>query len=485
MKRHLVAAMAACMLLAGGAPARAEGNEAVDVDQVAAAAQRDLDASLKELADLRESIAKEKVPLMTELSRLEERLASLRRETEQTSRSADTGSLDVTSLKSELKLRQDEVTYLSTVLDEYRAGLETRLNVSEVQRYEPVLTAARSASGDSSLSTDARFDRQIAVVKTSLARLEDAVGGTRFPGQAVTPDGLVADGTFALVGPIALFASSDGATGLALPQTGSSKPALRPLEAAMASGIAGIVQTGQGLLPLDPSRGAALKEMVQKGNLIHIFRRGGPIMWPLLFASILALGTVIERVWFLMVERRHRDENALQEMLDAVEEGSVGRALEVGRRSKDFVCRVLTHALEHREKSISNALMLAQSLEVKRFSRGIPILDTVITLAPLLGLLGTVTGMMNSFSLIGGELSAPGAITGGIAEALIATAFGLGIAITALIPFNFLNARVEEARHELDAASTRLEMLLHPPREVMTPAAVPQRTMEPVVAGVR
>ncbi|MGH9749402.1 MAG: MotA/TolQ/ExbB proton channel family protein, partial [Candidatus Polarisedimenticolia bacterium] len=113
----------------------------------------------------------------------------------------------------------------------------------------------------------------------------------------------------------------------------------------------------------------------------------------------------------------------------------------------------------------------SQALEIKRFSRGISILDTVITLAPLLGLLGTVTGMMHSFSLIGGELSAPGAITGGIAEALIATAFGLGIAITALIPFNYLNARVEEARHEMDSAATRFEMLLHLPREVVIPPA--------------
>jgi len=70
--------------------------------------------------------------------------------------------------------------------------------------------------------------------------------------------------------------------------------------------------------------------------------------------------------------------------------------------------------------------------------------------------------MMGSFSLIGGDLSAPGAITGGIAEALIATAFGLGIAITSLLPFNFLNARTEEARHELESAATQLELMVHP-----------------------
>jgi hypothetical protein len=69
--------------------------------------------------------------------------------------------------------------------------------------------------------------------------------------------------------------------------------------------------------------------------------------------------------------------------------------------------------------------------------------------------------MMGSFSLIGGELSAPAAVTGGIAEALIATAFGLGIAIISLIPFNFLNSKVEEARLEIELAATQLELLMH------------------------
>ncbi len=105
--------------------------------------------------------------------------------------------------------------------------------------------------------------------------------------------------------------------------------------------------------------------------------------------------------------------------------------------------------------------MQAANTELKRFSQGLPILDTVITLAPLLGLLGTVTGMIHAFGLLGSrELEGPTVITGGIAQALIATACGLGIAIIALIPFNYLNARLEEARHEIEDTVTHLELIL-------------------------
>ncbi|MCE9592636.1 MAG: MotA/TolQ/ExbB proton channel family protein [Planctomycetes bacterium] len=185
-------------------------------------------------------------------------------------------------------------------------------------------------------------------------------------------------------------------------------------------------------------------------------------MWPLLVASILALGTVIERIIFLMRERMKRDPKALNAFFTAVTDGDIEGALRIGNASQFYVVRALSYALTHKEQSLPNALLYAQAQEMKRFSRGVAVLDTVITLAPLLGLLGTVTGMMGSFSLIGGELSAPGAITGGIAEALIATAFGLGIAITALLPFNFLNARMDEAQHEIDSASAQLELLVRP-----------------------
>jgi biopolymer transport protein ExbB len=82
----------------------------------------------------------------------------------------------------------------------------------------------------------------------------------------------------------------------------------------------------------------------------------------------------------------------------------------------------------------------------------------VVTLAPLEGLFGTVTGMIHAFGLLGAsELGAPTAITGGIAEALIATAFGLLIAMVSLLPFNFLTTQLEQARVELETVAARLE----------------------------
>jgi len=205
-----------------------------------------------------------------------------------------------------------------------------------------------------------------------------------------------------------------------------------------------------------------LKRFFQNISLLPILKKGGPIMWPLMLASILTLGTVIERGVFLFTEQSRKDPGALKKMFEAVSAGNIFEAIRISNGSGYYVVRVLGYALTHREKSLETALIFAQEHELNNFRRGIALLDTIITLAPLLGLLGTVTGMMGSFSLIGGELSTPGAVTGGIAEALIATAFGLGIAITSLIPFNFLNSKLEEARLDIESAATQLELLIHP-----------------------
>ena len=195
--------------------------------------------------------------------------------------------------------------------------------------------------------------------------------------------------------------------------------------------------------------------------MIQIFLKGGPVMWPLLAVSLVALTVVLERLWFTLREKMRRQPAAVGEIFAAVERGELDAAQQAGRESADYVAGVLTYALEHRDVSFANALLQAAGVELQRFNRGIATLDTILTLAPLLGLFGTVTGMIHAFGLLGAsELGAPTAITGGIAEALIATAFGLLIAMVSLLPFNYLNSQLEGARLELENSAAHLELLL-------------------------
>jgi biopolymer transport protein ExbB len=195
--------------------------------------------------------------------------------------------------------------------------------------------------------------------------------------------------------------------------------------------------------------------------MAELFLKGGPIMWPLLATSLVAVAVVCERLWFLLSESRRRSAADVAAVFGSAEVGDFSQAASRANASGDFVARALGSALQHPGESFVNALLCAARQELRRFNRGLSTLDTIVTLAPLLGLLGTVTGMIRAFGLLGNrELDAPAAITGGIAQALIATAFGLAIAIVALIPFNYLNTRMEEARADLEDAATRMELLL-------------------------
>ena len=195
--------------------------------------------------------------------------------------------------------------------------------------------------------------------------------------------------------------------------------------------------------------------------MFEIFVKGGPIMWPLLVLSVLSLSVVLERTLFILRESNSTNSNLVAEMKGLSLSGQTNKAIEIGINSKDRVARVIAKGLESKEYAFEDAITASTMQEVAAYDSGLSILDTAITLAPLLGLLGTVTGMIKSFGLLGAaELDAPVAITGGIAEALIATAFGLGIAICALIPFNTLNAKREKFIREVETKATIFQMLL-------------------------
>jgi biopolymer transport protein ExbB len=213
-----------------------------------------------------------------------------------------------------------------------------------------------------------------------------------------------------------------------------------------------------------------------KNFFVRNFKAGGPIMWPILVVSITALAVVIERIFWWLGRWMRRDPKRIEKVFTAIEVGDVAEASRLSRESRDPVLRMMWNGLNHQHASLQGALQVAAGIEIKRAGRFLVVMDTLVTLAPLLGLLGTITGLMKSFASLGNEEIAIVSVTGGIAEALIATACGLGIAIFALIPFNFFTSRVSNLEFELQTAATNLEVMLDAQsksKEVEIPGTTP------------
>ena len=209
-----------------------------------------------------------------------------------------------------------------------------------------------------------------------------------------------------------------------------------------------------------PAAAATPAEGGATNFLIDNFRKGGPIMWPILIISIIGLTVVIERIFWWTGRWFRRDPKRIEKVFTAIENGDIAEASRLSRGSRDPVLRMMWNGLNHQHASLQGALQVAAGIEIKRAGRFLVVMDTLVTLAPLLGLLGTITGLIRSFSFLGNEELAVQAVTGGIAEALIATACGLGIAIFALVPFNFFTSRVSNLEFELQTAATNLEVML-------------------------
>lgn len=192
--------------------------------------------------------------------------------------------------------------------------------------------------------------------------------------------------------------------------------------------------------------------------LVAVLIKGGLVMIPLLAASVLALAVVLERT---LVWRRFRKAESGERILALVSDGQLAQAMQAARTSQHPVARVLLAGLEHQYPAPGMAMEAATQEELHRLKRYLPLLDTIVTLAPLLGLLGTITGMISAFGIVSESgLGQPTAITGGVAEALIATATGLCIAIVALLPYNYFRGKVATLTDHIEERATRLEVLL-------------------------
>lgn len=191
------------------------------------------------------------------------------------------------------------------------------------------------------------------------------------------------------------------------------------------------------------------------------FEKGGVVMYPLLACSFLALALVAERLFFWLIEVAKKNRRSIDHILGLAEEGKFKDALNAAKKSRDPIARILAAGLELPHNSIAQAMEVAAGHEAARMERFLPTMDTLITLSPLLGILGTVTGIIHSFDVLGAAaIVDPQGVTLGVAEALLTTAFGLVIAIFTLIPYNYFSSKAQEALDQMERTSTRLEILV-------------------------
>ena len=204
----------------------------------------------------------------------------------------------------------------------------------------------------------------------------------------------------------------------------------------------------------------------------EFMQKGGPIMWPILFCSIVAFAIVIERL--IQLRKEQIDTKVFMEQISkSLKRNRVMEALELCERTHGPVANILRAGVlkyDRPRQDIREAIEDASVHEVPRLEKNLPVLATVAHIAPLLGLLGTVTGMVAAFQVIQSKASAvnpvnPGDLAGGIWEALLTTVFGLCVAIPTYVAYNYLTSRVDGFVLDMERSATDLLNILGEKRE--------------------
>lgn len=180
-------------------------------------------------------------------------------------------------------------------------------------------------------------------------------------------------------------------------------------------------------------------------------------MWPLLACSIVAVAVILERCWFWRKLNLKKDEKTASGLLQNAHAGQSDHNI----KSEGILTAMLETGMAVNDAESEKAMEVVALEALARMHKGMNILDTIITAAPMLGIMGTVLGIISSFDMLGAAgVSDPKAVIAGIAQALITTATGLGIAVVTVFPYNYFNSRIDIAQDLLEVYSSRLQLVL-------------------------
>ena len=424
---------------------------AASIDETMKRAVADYDQRLiranDELIQARERIAKEKMPLLKAVRAAEDRIIVAETEITRFETAQEQSVENHRKLGKEADALRKNENYLNTLTHDSLSAYDDGLLPGERQFLPSNVEALRDAFNDPAKLADGQ--KAVEVPALLLAQVRQSLGGYRANGTLlIDGDNKVVTGTFAFVGPEVFFRTEQGAiAGTVRVREGTGGAVMYPLSEWKPATAEAFFQGGHGMIPADASAGKALRLKETKGTIWQHISKGGVVSYGIIGVGLLALGLIGQKIYDLS-RMGMDDSRTVQRCLDAVAAGHEQDAGQLVRLLKTTTRDLFAAGLRYRGESKElleerlTAVLLRQRLH---FERWLPLLAVIATAAPLMGLLGTVTGMVRTFTLITvfGTGNA-GKLASGISEVLVATELGLLVAIPTLVAHGFLSQRIQK-----------------------------------------
>ena len=431
--RHACLAALACLAL--GTSLSAGPLETAQADLKKAVA--DLNSTQSEYADLRRT-------LYRDINKLDDEATNLSRELRTLNRDYDRSNVTRRSLDGTLQMLESDFNYSSGILNQYSKALITRMHPAENQLYkeaiEKIDQSAIAAAGD----PEAELAERIKVLEAGIARIGEVAGGQKFEGKALRNGSKATPGEFLLLGPSVFFAAKEGNfEGVAtFAEAGTSLPTVVGIKASDGI-IAESVAQGHGPLPFDGTMGKAIQVEAAQESIIDVVEKGGIVGYAILVLGAVSVLLAIFKVYQvsrLSVPSRKK----LNKIIDDLLNEDVAAAKEKAAKLSGPGGRIVQIGVDmfYEKRRVLEEALFEQLVQIKpRLDKYLPFLGLTAAAAPLMGLLGTVLGIIKTFKAMAlyGTGNAK-SFSAGISEALITTAEGLVVAIPVLVIHGLLKS---------------------------------------------
>jgi biopolymer transport protein ExbB len=406
-----------------------------------------LQKAADELNGARKQIADEKAPLLQEERAAENRIVAAESEIERFNAAEDNSAENRRKLLIDLEATRKNTTYITTLAHDTLKGFQDGFSPGEGQPLADPIQALEQRIDDTSAGPNGRAAADVAEFLLDRTRAE--LGGYAVSGSSLIAGGNeVVKGTFAYAGPETYFLpDSGGKPSTVRANEGAIYPVAYELSGWKADDASAYFQGKPAAIMVDASGGKALKLRETKGSVLQHIQKGGLVAYAIIAVGLLALLMIAQKISDL--SKLAVDAPAkVHAFLATVARGDLGNANSIVGTLKEPLRELYAVGLRHCEKPKAILEEHLQSVLLRQrlfFERRLPLLAVIATAAPLMGLLGTVVGMVKTFALITvfGTGNA-GKLASGISEVLVATELGLVVAIPTLIAHGFLAHRIQK-----------------------------------------